>query len=277
MKKRFLDILHHLVAYLIGIVWVLPFMGIIMASIRPLSEIVNGWWNFDNFTLTFKNFIEVWNYSSAPVSRGILNSLLISIPSTILPLIAASLAGYAFARFKFPLRNFLFSILIFLMAMPAQAIIIPLFFQMARLGLIDNRIGLILLHTAWGVSWCTVFLRNFFLSIPLDLEEAAMVDGASNFTIFWRIALPLALPAIISVAVLQFIWVWNDFFFALVLIISPDKFVVTQTIPLIKGRYLIDWGLVSAASIIAIIPPLLIFSLLQKYYIKGIMAGAVKG
>lgn len=277
MKKRLLVILHHSVAYLIGILWMLPLMGVIMASIRPSSEIVNGWWNFEKFTFTIENFIKVWNYPSAPVSRSILNSLLISVPSTILPLIAASFAGYAFARFKFPLKGLLFSILIFLMAMPAQAIIIPIFFQMARLRLIDTRIGLILLHTAWGASWCTVFLRNFFLSIPLDLEEAAMVDGASDFTIFWRIALPLASPAIISVAVLQFIWVWNDFFFALLLLVSPDKFTVTQTIPLIKGRYFIDWGLVSAASIIAIALPLLIFLLLQKYYIRGIMTGAIKG
>ncbi len=275
-RKR-TKILSFAIGWLIGIVWLLPFMGVFMASVRPYGEIVEGWWRFEEFNPTLTNFVKAWNHPTAPVSKGILNSLSIAIPTTLLTIGAASLAGYAFARFKFRLKGTLFFLIILIMAMPAQSIIIPLFFYLARIGIIDTRIGLILVHTAWGIPWSILFLRNFFLSVPLDIEESASVDGASDFVIFRRIVFPIAQPAIISVAVLQFVWVWNDFFFALVLLLSPDRWVVTQMIPLLKGRYFIDWSIVSAASVSAMAIPLVVFVLLQKYYVRGILAGAIKG
>lgn len=265
------------VAWLIGVVWILPFVGVFMASIRPFPEIVDGWWHFGELTLTLENFANAWNHSTAPLGRGLLNSISIVVPTTVLTIIIASLAGYAFARFKFRFKNPLFFIIIIIMAMPPQAVAIPLTFQMMRLGLIDTRIGLILIHTAWGLPWSMLFLRNFFLSVPEDLEEAAKVDGATDFTVFRKIVFPIARPAILSVATLQFIWVWNEFFFALLTLHEPTKWVATQAIPLIKGRYYIDWSLVSAASMITMLVPLIIFIFLQKYYIRGVIAGAVRG
>lgn len=271
------QILTFSIAMLIGVLWLLPFMGVFMASIRPYDEIVGGWWNFGQLNLTLENFAKAWNHQTAPIGNGLLNSIYIAVPSTMLTIGAASLAGYAFARFKFPLQSWLFFVIILVMAMPAQSIIIPLFFYFVTIGLVDTQLGLILVHTAWGTPWALLFLRNFFLSVPLDVEESARVDGASDLTIFRRIVFPIARPAIISIAVLQFIWVWNDFFFALVLLPSPDKWVVTQMVPLIKGRYFVDWSLVSAASVLSMLPPLLIFVLLQKYYVRGVLAGAIKG
>ena len=271
-----MKIIIYIIAFAIGILWLLPFLGVFMSSIRPYSEISEGWWHFDKITLIWReNFAEVWNYSSAPIKTGLLNSILITVPATILTIIVASLLGYALARFKFPLKSALFFLAILIMAMPPQSIVVPLSSQMEAFHLIDTRLGLILIHTAWGVPWCSVFMMSFFQSVPIEIEEAAKVDGASDLTIFRKIVLPLALPAIVSVAVLQFIWVWNDFFFALIFLQSPEKWVLTQAIPAIKGRYP-DWSLVSAASILAMIVPLIVFICLQKYYIKGIMAGAVK-
>lgn len=265
------------VAWLIGVLWILPFIGVFMASVRPFHEIVDGWWHFGKFTLTLENFAKAWNYSTAPLGIGLLNSISIVIPVTVLTIIIASLGGYAFARFKFRFKEPLFFIIILIMAMSPQAIAIPLTFQMVRLGLMDTRIGLILVHITWGLPWSMLFLRNFFLSIPEELEEAARVDGASDFTVFRQIVFPIARPAILSIATLQFIWTWNEFFFALLSLHDPNKWVATQCIPLIKGRYFIDWSLVSAASTITMIVPLIVFICLQKYYIKGVMAGAIKG
>jgi multiple sugar transport system permease protein len=265
------------VAWLIGLFWVLPFLGVFVSSIRPYSEVVDGWWRLDHLTLTLDAFIQAFNHPTAPVGPALLNSVSIAVPATILTIVFASLAAYAFARFKFRLKSTLFFIVILIMAMPGQSIIIPLFAYMRDLGLVDTRLGLILVHTAWGIPWAVLFLRNFFLSVPLDLEESARVYGASDLMIFHRIVLPIALPAIVSIAVLQFVWVWNDFLFALILLTSPDKKVVTQTIPLLKGRFDIPWSLLSAASVLSMIVPLLIFVFLQRYYVKGVLAGAIKG
>lgn len=265
------------IAWFIGILWILPFMGIFMASVRPFSEISEGWWKFEQFNPTLDNYEKAWNYPNVPMERTISNSLFIAVPATLLPIIVGSLMGYALARFKFPFKRFVFILLILIMAMPAISIILPLFRFLAYTGLADTRIGLILVHSAWGTPWIAFFLRNFFLSLPPDIEESARVDGASELTIFRRVAVPIALPAIISVAVLQFIWVWNDFFFALILLLSPEKWVATQTLPIIKGRYFIDWGIVSAASVITMLIPLIVFVVLQKYFVKGVTAGAIKG
>ena len=276
MMKRSRIVLYA-VAWLIGVLWVLPFLGVFISSVRPFSEIADGWWQLDEFTLTLDAFIRAWNHPSAPVGPALLNSVSIAVPATILTIVFASLAAYAFARFKFRLSSPLFFIVILIMAMPGQSIIIPLFGHMVNLGLWDTRLGLILVHTAWGIPWAILFLRNFFLSVPLELEESARVDGASDLKIFLRIVMPIALPAIISIAVLQFVWVWNDFLFALIILSSPDMKVVTQTIPLIKGRYDIPWSVLSAASVLSMIVPLLIFVFLQRYYVKGVLAGAIKG
>ncbi|PMQ00817.1 MAG: ABC transporter permease [Dictyoglomus sp. NZ13-RE01] len=272
MKRNSLFILlKYILAGIIAILWVIPFLGVLMTAIRPLNEVIYGWWNLKNFNITFENFINAWRHPTAPLSQGMKNSLLVAFPSTIFPLFISALAGYGFARFSFPIKNYLFITIVLLMSLPQQMIAVPIFQTMNNLKLLNTYLGLIVVHTAWGLPWIVFFLRNFFITLPTDIEEAAKIDGAGDFTIFFRIILPVALPALLSASVLQFMWVWSDFFLALILIYSPDKLLITQRIPLMRGVYHVDWGALTAGTIIAMSVPLLIFAFLQRYYIKGMV------
>jgi len=274
--KRF-TILTHIIAWAVSLIWIIPFLGVVMASIRPLPEILNGWWNFEVFNPTLNGFSRAWNHPTAPLSRALLNSLIVTIPSTFIPILVAALGAYSFARFRFPTRDLLFLTIVLLQTIPQQMVIIPIFNIAISIGLWNNYIGLILVHTAFALPWQILFLRNFFSVLPVEVEEAAMIDGASYFEIFYKIVLPLTLPALASLTALQFVWVWNDFFFAAVLISSPELKLATQAIPAQMGRLDPNWTVISAASIIVMIIPIAIYVALQRYYVKGIVAGAVKG
>ncbi len=277
MKITKSTIIVHIIAWSVALIWILPFLGVLMTSIRPFGEVLYGWWNFADFHPSFKNFVEAWNHANVPLGTGIRNSFLVAIPATFIPMLVASLAAYGFARFSFPIRDYIFASIVVIMAVPQQMVAVPIFQIMNSLGLVNNYIGLILVHSAWGLSWIILFMRNFFLTLPIEIEEAAKVDGASDFQIFYKIVLPMALPALASVAVLQFMWVWNDFFLALILIGDPDMLLATQRIPLMRGVYFIDWGVLSAASILVMMVPVLLYALLQKYYIRGMIGWTIKG
>ncbi|MFQ5905899.1 MAG: carbohydrate ABC transporter permease [bacterium] len=268
----------HAIAWTVAIVWTIPFIGVFMTAIRPVGEIFRGWWNFAEFSPSFGNFVDVLLHPTFPVARGYLNSLLVAVPATLIPMFVATLGGYAFARFRFPTRDYLFLTIVLLMAFPQQMVAIPLFQLMVNVDLVDTHLGLILLHSAWGLPWIILFMRNFLGALPVEVEEAAKVDGASDFQVFFRIVLPMALPALASVAVLQFMWVWNDFFFALILMFTPEQLLATQLIPKIgAGQFIVDQGLLSAGSILVLLVPLLLYVLLQKYYIRGMIGWTVKG
>ncbi len=250
-----------------------------MSSVRPFEEVQFGWWNFTSFNPTSENYYDAWvgKTSSAPLNEAVVNSLTVAIPATFLPIIVASLAAYSFARFSFRTKDLLFLVIVLIQTIPQQMVILPVFELMNSLGLLNNYVGLILLHAAFGLPWQILFLRNFFSTLPVEVEEAARVDGASYLKIFYKIVLPLSLPALASIISLQFVWVWNDFFFALTMIQTPARKLVPQTIPLNFTRYEPNWSLLSAASIIAMILPIAIYVALQRYYVRGITAGAVKG
>ncbi|UCE15866.1 MAG: carbohydrate ABC transporter permease [Candidatus Bathyarchaeota archaeon] len=277
MKIRKTTIIIHVIAWSVALIWILPFLGVLMTSIRPFNEVLFGWWNFADFHPSFNNFVEAWNHPNVPLGIGMRNSFLVAIPSTLIPMLVASLAAYGFARFSFPIRDYIFAFIVLIMAVPQQMIAVPIFQIMNSLGLVDNYVGLILVHSAWGLAWIILFMRNFFLTLPIEIEEAARVDGASDFKIFYKIVLPMALPALASVAVLQFMWVWNDFFLALILIFDSERLLATQRIPLMRGVFFVDWGVLSAASILVMMVPVLIYALLQKYYIQGMIGWTVKG
>jgi len=276
MKRALSTIAVNLLGWAVALIWIVPFFGLLMTSIRPFSEVIDGWWSFNPFTPTFENFSRAWGHSSFPLALGMRNSLIVAIPSTVLPLLVASLAAYGFARFRFPIKNLIFIVIVIMMALPPQMIAIPVFMMMKGAHLLDTFLGLILVHSAWGAPWIIFFMRNFFSTLPIEVEEAARVDGASDFTIFFRIVLPMCLPALVSVAVLQFMWVWSDFFFPLILLYSSEKLVAVQLLPLMRGQYFIDWGLLSAATIMVMLVPVLVFALLQRYYIRGMVGWAVK-
>jgi len=278
MKINKTTIILHIIAWSVAVLWILPFLGVFMASIRPFSEILRGWWNFESFNPSLTSFIEAWNDPTWPLSRGILNSFIVTIPSTIIPLFVGALAGYGFARFSFRIRTYLFTTIVLLMALPQQSVIVPLFQIMVNFRLIDNYLSLVLIHSAWGLPWIILFMRNFFSTLPIEIEEAARVDGASDFKIFYKIVLPMSLPALASVVVLQFMWVWNDFFLAKIFIYEDSMLLATQRVEFV-GRevFRVNWGVLSAASLIVMIVPIIIFVLLQKYYVRGMIGWTVKG
>jgi multiple sugar transport system permease protein len=272
-------LLVHVVAWVIATIWLIPILGVFMASIRPFSEVQFGWWNLQPFHLNLNNFADAWTGQSTgvPLSSAMFNSLLVTVPATFLPIIVSALAAYSFARFKSRTKDILFFVLVLLQTIPQQMVIVPIFTLFRNLSLLNNYVGLILLHTAFGLPWQVLFLRNFFSTLPIEIEEAARVDGASYFKIFRRIVLPISLPALASLISLQFVFVWNDFFFALVTITDPTLKLAPQIIPLLLGRYELNFSLLAAGSILVMIIPVAIYVVLQRYYVRGLTAGAVKG
>ncbi|WP_248515791.1 carbohydrate ABC transporter permease [Salinarchaeum laminariae] len=256
----------------IALLWLVPLIGLFMASVRPLSEIIQGWWTFENLTITFENYEQAWNYESGPMRQALVNTAIVTIPAVLAVTLLGTMIAYPFARFDFPLKTFLFFLLIIVMAAPPELVAMGNYNTLQDTGLFDTYMGLILVHIGWGMGWVVMFLRNYLLGLPKELEEAARVDGASRYQIFKSIVLPYSAPALVSVAVIQFTWVWNSFFFPLVFMRSQENKLAPQVLPLMKGRLQIDWGLVAAGSVLTMIVPVLLFIVLQRYYKKGMVA-----
>ena len=264
--------LKYVIAITIAVLWIVPFLGLFMASIRPLSEIIGGWWHLEGMTITLENYSRAWDYSTAPMSRALLNTFIVTIPSVLVVMLLGVMAAYPFARFEFPLKTTLFFLILLVMAAPPELVAMGNYNALREFGLFDTYMGLILIHIGWGLGWVVLFLRNFLLGIPEELEEAARVDGASRYQIFRTIILPLSTPALVSVAVIQFTWVWNAFFFPLVFMRSPELYLAPQVLPLMRGRVQVEWGLIAAGSIMTMAVPVILFLLLQRYYKRGMVA-----
>lgn len=260
------------VAITLAVLWVVPFLGLLMASLRPLSEILDGWWYIQGMTITLEHYRAAWEFSTSPMGKALLNTAIVTIPSVLVVLLLGAMAAYPFARFDFPLKTTIFFLFIMIMAAPPELVAMGNYNTLRDIGLFDTYLGLILVHIGWGMGWVVLFLRNFLLGIPEELEEAARIDGASRYQIFKTIILPLSAPALVSVAVIQFTWVWNAFFFPLVFMRSPELHLAPQVLPLLKGRIRVEWGLVAAGSILTMAVPVLLFVFLQRYYKRGMVA-----
>ncbi len=263
-------------AWIFAVIWLVPFIGIFITSISPLEEIVHGWWKVRLSTISFKNFSGAWSHPTAPIGRGMRNSLIVAIPATLIPVFFASLAAYGISRFQFPLRKSIFLVTVLLLAIPQHMVAIPLFQILKNIKLINTYLGLIIVHSSWGLPWSILFMRGFFSTLPREVEEAASIDGAGHWRTFFHIIVPSSWPAVASVSSLQFTWVWNDFFLALIFIYDPEKLVATQRIPLLRGQYHVDWGILTAAAVLTTAVPLLIFAFLQKYHVRGFVGMATK-
>ena len=264
--------LKYVVAIAVAILWIVPFLGLFMASVRPLSEIIGGWWHLEGATFTLENYVLAWEHSTAPMGRALLNTFIVTIPSVLVVMLLGVMAAYPFARFEFPLKTTLFFLILLVMAAPPELIAMGNYNLLRDIGLFDTYMGLILIHIGWGMGWVVLFLRNFLLGIPKELEEAARIDGASRYQIFRTIILPLSTPALVSVAVIQFTWVWNAFFFPLVFMRSPELYLAPQALPLLTGRIQVEWGVVAAGSILTMAVPVLLFLALERYYKQGMVA-----
>jgi alpha-glucoside transport system permease protein len=259
----------------IGLLWLLPTFALFMTSLMTPADYNSfGWWKLisDPSLATWQNYSNLWNETDIPSSLWV--TLQITIGGTILPILIASLAGYAFAWLEFPGRDWLFIVVIALLVVPLQMALIPIFKLYNTMGLFDTVLGLVLYHTAFALPFAIFLLRNFFLGIPKDVFESARIDGASELRIFFRLVLPLGLPAIASLAIFQFLWVWNDLLVALTF--GRETQPITVAIFSNMRQFGNNIELIAPASFISLAIPLAVFLAFQRYFTQGLLAGSVK-
>ncbi len=212
------------------------------------------------------------------LSNNFLNSLAVTIPSTVIPILIAAFAAYGFAWMRFPLRRTLFVMVIALLVVPLQIALVPVLSDYSRIGLNGTYLGLWMAHTGFGLPLATYLLYNYISQLPRETLESAFIDGASHFTVFTRLILPLSVPALASFAIFQFLWVWNDYLVALVFLLgTPGSGVLTMQLQELVGSRGDDWHLLTSGAFISMILPLVVFFSLQRYFVRGLLAGSVKG
>ncbi len=272
----------HLVLIGAALVWLTPSVGLLVSSVRPYEAVIRtGWWTvlahpFDFSQYTLQNYREI--LLTQGMAQAFRNSLLITIPSTIIPIGIAAFAAYAFAWMEFPGRQVIFAIVVGLLVVPLQMTLIPLLRAYNRLGLAGSYVGIWLAHTGYGLPFAVYLLRNFFGALPRDLFESAYLDGASELTAFFRLALPLSVPALASLAIFQFLWVWNDLLVALIYLGGTEEVApLTLKLSSLINSLGQNWHLLTAAAFISMALPLVVFFSLQRYFVRGILAGSVKG
>ncbi|MGH8944763.1 MAG: carbohydrate ABC transporter permease [Acidimicrobiia bacterium] len=266
----------------VTVVWSLPSLGLLINSFREPSSIRrSGWWSvipnlFDSATWTIQNYQEVL---SDGFGNAFANSLAVTIPAVAIPITVAAFAAYAFAWMEFPGRNIIFVIIVGLMVVPLQMAIIPIFRIYRSLDLNGTFPAVWLAHTGFGLPLAVYLLRNYMGSLPSSLIESAKIDGAGHFGIFTRLIIPLSTPVLAAFAIFQFLWVWNDYLVALVMlgVVNPENAVLTVELATLAGRGEGALNLLPAAAFVTMLLPIVVFFALQRYFVRGLTAGSVKG
>lgn len=282
LAERFQGLGLHVAVIGLTAAWMVPAVGLLVSSFRPFTAITaSGWWTAlaPPFQFTLDNYSSV--LATSNLGHSLFNSFMISIPATIIPAAVAAFAAYAFSWMKFPGRNWLFLALVGLLAVPLQLSFVPVLKVYNAIGLTPTNwgfVGVWLAHTGYGLPFSIYLLANFFRALPSDLFESAEIDGAGTLTVFFRIVLPLSVPALASLIIFQFLWVWNDFLVALIYVggaasVAP----VTVTLANLTNSLGQGYHLLTAAAFISMIIPLVVFISLQRYFVRGILAGSVKG
>lgn len=257
------------------ILWLLPLLGVAMTSLKPSSDLAAGNYFGLPSQIAFSNYADVFNNS--PIGKYILNSFKVTIPTVIGAVAIACLSGFALAVYRFRMNLLIFFLFVAGNFVPFQILMVPVRDLTVSTGLYNTITGLALFHIAFQSGFCTLFMRNFIKGLPFELIESARVEGVSEFRIFWYIVLPLMRPAIAALSVLVFTFIWNDYFWATVLTTSAETQPVTAGLYSLNGQWIAQWQLVSAGSIIAAMPPVLMFFLMQRHFIAGLTLGATKG
>jgi alpha-glucoside transport system permease protein len=270
----------HTALIVLMIVWAVPTIGLFVNSFRPATDAFGtGWWSalFPPYNFTFENYAHVLGQSS--IGTNFLNSLFISIPATVIPIFVAAFAAYAFSWMEFPGRNILFVVVVGLLVVPLQATLIPVLSMFASWGIAGTFLAVWLAHTAYGLPFAIYLLRNFMGSLPREVFESAAIDGASSVTSFFRLALPMSVPAIAALAIFQFLFVWNDLLVALIYIsiVNPDNLPLTVSIAGLVSSQGAGIEFLGAAAFISMALPLIVFFGLQRFFVRGIVGGSVKG
>lgn len=274
--SRFTQISYKVALPLAILIWLLPLAAIMMTSVRSIADINAGnYWGWPEQWMLIENYTEV--FARTNMGRYLLNSVLITIPVMIFSVGLATMAGFALAKYKFRGRIAIFAAFIGGNFVPFQILMIPVRDLTIQTGLYDTIWALIIFHTAFQTGFCTLFMRNFIVGLPDELFESCRLEGASEWQIFTRIVLPLVRPALAALSVLIFTFIWNDYFWALVLVQSDEVRPITAGISALRGQWLASWQLISAGSIVAALPPVILFFAMQRHFIAGLTLGATKG
>ncbi len=250
-----------------------PFGVLFLNSFKSMREIyLKPFQMAENFSLN--NYIQAWK--KADLGSAYLNSIVVSVVSIGGVLLFSSMLAFMISRYRFKFRRFIYIYIITGLALPARLAVIPIYVTLNQLNLVDTRIGLIMVYIATGTAFATFIIKGFMDSIPIEIEESARMDGASPWTIYWRIALPLTKPALVVVGLVNFVNVWNDFFFPLIILSSRSKETVPLAISVFFGEFSNQWHLIAAALTMSIIPIMIIFFIFSKNFISGITQGAIK-
>lgn len=268
------------IAIILALIWTIPTFGLFLTSFRPANDIrQSGWWTwFTAPSVTFDNYVETMFGSSTNLSTFFLNSFVVTIPAVIIPITLALLAAYAFAWIEFPGRNILFVGVFALQVVPIQVTLVPLLTQYVNWGLAGTFWTVWLSHSIFALPLAIFLLHNFMKEIPRELIEAARVDGAGHVKIFFRVLLPLLVPAIASFGIFQFLWVWNDLLVSLTFAGgNKDVAPLTVRVAELSGTLGARWHLLSAGAFVSMIVPMVVFLTLQRFFVRGLLAGSVKG
>lgn len=266
----------------IVVVWSLPTVGLLISSFRPPGAIAtSGWWTvfahpFEITQWTLDNYIAV--LGDRGMFDAFVNSVVIAIPATVIPISLAAFAAYAFAWIDFPGRKPLFALVVGLLVVPLQMTLIPLLELYVRWDLTGTYLGTWLAHTGFGLPMAVFLLYNYISDLPKEILESAYVDGASHFAAFTRLVLPLAAPVLAAFAIFQFLWVWNDFLVAFVFLgTSSDVAVLTAQLQQLVGTRGESWHLLTAGAFVSMVVPLVVFLAMQRHFVRGLLTGGVKG
>jgi alpha-glucoside transport system permease protein len=266
---------------IICLLWIVPVFGLFMTSFRNVDDANStGWWTiFTNpgalTKLTLSNYHDA--ISGASMGTAFVNSFAITLPATFIPILIAAFAAYAFTFMRFPGREILFIAIVSLLVVPNQVALVPILKLYSNMGLTGTFVAAWLAHAGFGMSLAIYILRNFMSTLPKEIVESAKIDGASHFQTFWRLILPMSVPALASFAIFQFLWVWNDLLVALVFVGQGDNQPLTIALNGLRGQQGSGWNLVTAGGFFSMLVPLAVFLSLQRFFVRGLTAGSVKG
>ncbi|WP_417524708.1 carbohydrate ABC transporter permease [Marinovum sp.] len=257
------------------IIWLLPLIAVALTSVRSAGDITAGnYWGWPTSFNLIENYTAI--FKQTPIGKYILNSFKVTIPTVIGAVAISCLTGFALAVYKFKGNLLIFFMFVAGNFVPFQILMVPVRDLTLDLGMYNTWYGLALFHIAFQAGFCTLFMRNFIKALPFELIEAARVEGISEIRIFWYVVMPLMKPALAALSVLIFTFIWNDYFWATVLTQGADQQPITAGLYSLNGQWVAAWHLVSAGSIVAALPPVLMFFLMQRHFIAGLTLGAVK-